>query len=127
MVRNKANKPKAAGRLTVISGMRLPWTVLEARWLSSGLPSSAPQTKQRSASTPTRVPQVGQSLVEVVSFSGFIFSYFSSWRIDQHRSTNFADQYQRVPIFPEWHSSGHYTSLRTGVKGKNFKVWLGIL
>ena len=72
IVRNNASNPRAAGRLTVTSGIRLPCTALDARLLLSGLPNSAPQTRQRSASKPTRVPQVGQSFVDVVSFSGLM-------------------------------------------------------
>jgi len=58
------------GKLKVISGMRLPRSALD---VSAGLPplatSSLPQTKQRVASLLRRVPQVGQSFVEVTEFS----------------------------------------------------------
>ena len=74
IVRKKANKPNAAGRLSVISGIRLPCTAFAGRAGFSTLPSSAPHTRQRVASSLKRVPQVGQSLVvvEMDWFSGLI-------------------------------------------------------
>ena len=74
IVRKKASKPSAAGRLSVISGIRLPCTAFAGRAGFTALPSSAPQTRQRVASSLKRVPQVGQSLVdvEIDGFSGLI-------------------------------------------------------
>jgi hypothetical protein len=55
-----ASKPKAIGKFNVITGIRLPrliWAGLEE------LLKSLPQTRQRGASSLTRVPHVGQSFV----------------------------------------------------------------
>ena len=59
---NNANNPRAAGKLKVTSGMRVPWTVLAGRALAVGL-KSLPQTWQRLAFSATRDPQVEQILV----------------------------------------------------------------
>ena len=76
IVRKSAKKPNAAGRLNVTAGIRLPCTADWAgRFVFSLLVRSVPHTKQRVASSLTRVPQVGQSLVGVEDFSGLI-SFF---------------------------------------------------
>jgi len=72
IARKIANKPMAAGRLRVISGIRLPWMALA---VFLGIPvvlRSAPHTRQRVASSLNRVPQVGHNLVGVVVVSGLI-------------------------------------------------------
>ena len=72
MPRNIASKPIAAGKLNVMDGIRLPCTTL-ADWSTfSKFARSAPQTKQRVASSFTLVPQVGQIFVGVVFVSGVI-------------------------------------------------------
>ena len=61
--RKKAKKPIAAGRLRVILGMELPCT---ERFVCAAAPAAskvAPQTRQRFAFSPRRVPQVGQIFV----------------------------------------------------------------
>lgn len=60
MAINRASNPKATGKFNVITGIRFPrliWAGLEE------LLKSLPQTRQREASSLTRVPQVGQSFV----------------------------------------------------------------
>jgi hypothetical protein len=59
---NNANNPRAAGRLNVTSGMRVPWTDLAARALADGL-KSLPQTWQRLAFSAIRDPHVEHILV----------------------------------------------------------------
>ena len=61
--RKRANKIKAIGKLNVIWGMRLPWIFLDLPVACSVPDKSVPHTRQREASSLTRVPQVGQSLV----------------------------------------------------------------
>jgi hypothetical protein len=69
--RNSANRPSAAGRLNVISGIRLAW--MAAGLFGSTLAlSSVPQTRQRVAVSASRVPQVGQIFVVDVGVSGLI-------------------------------------------------------
>lgn len=75
MTTTAARMPTAAGRLKVISGMRLAWidlsTFLTA--FGSGLEvNSAPHTRQRVAFSLKRVPQVGQIFVFDEVVSGFI-------------------------------------------------------
>ena len=60
--RNKAKRPSTAGRLRVISGMRLACTVAGFLASTVGL-SSVPHTRQRVALSARRVPQVGQIFV----------------------------------------------------------------
>ena len=72
IVRKSASKPRAAGRLSVIAGIRLPCTAFAGLAGFSKVPISAPHTRQRVASSERRVPQVGQSLVGVVGVSGVI-------------------------------------------------------
>ena len=64
MARKTAKSPMVAGRLRVISGMRLP---RKPRGFESGLiplvVNSLPHTRQRVASSLKRVPHVGQSFV----------------------------------------------------------------
>jgi hypothetical protein len=71
--RNKANKPIAAGRDKVIEGIRLPSTTLDDCEAFSVIVRSAPQTRQRVASSFTRVPQVGHNFMGDVFVSGVIF------------------------------------------------------
>src|SRR3989304_8420377 len=71
IVRNKAKRRMAIGRLTVTSGMRLPCTTFSGFAGFSGVPKSAPHTRQRTASMATLVPQVGHNLVDV-GVSGLI-------------------------------------------------------
>ena len=66
MARNTTRKPRAAGRLSLISGICVPWIDFWDFGLVSTV-NSLPQTTQRVAFSARRVPQVGQSLVEVVS------------------------------------------------------------
>jgi hypothetical protein len=61
-IRNTASKPSAAGRLSVISGMRLACTAAGFLASTVGL-SSVPHTRQREALSARRVPQVGQIFV----------------------------------------------------------------
>jgi hypothetical protein len=72
IIRNNASRPMAPGRLNVMDGIRLPWTTMPACTTFSVLVRSAPQTRQRVASSFTRVPQVGHTLVGDVFFSGVI-------------------------------------------------------
>lgn len=57
-----ASAPRAAGRLNVISGMRLACMPVSAffDFVAAFAVSSVPQTKQRVALSLRRVPQVGQ-------------------------------------------------------------------
>ena len=57
------NKPKIAGKLNVIWGIRLPWTALDGLEGFSLLANSVPHTRQRAASSLCRVPQVGHTIV----------------------------------------------------------------
>jgi hypothetical protein len=70
-VRNKANKPNAAGRLRVISGNRFALT-FESFFGEAIVSSSVPQTKQRLADSFNLVPQTGQSFDFEVFVSGLI-------------------------------------------------------
>jgi hypothetical protein len=70
--RKSVSKPRAAGRLSVIAGIRLPCTAFAGLAGFSTVPISAPHTRQRVASSDRRVPQVGQSLVGDVGVSGVI-------------------------------------------------------
>jgi hypothetical protein len=66
--RKTANKPSATGRLRVTSGIRAPRTVFSDLAFGFGVAlNSLPHTTQREAFSARRVPQVGQSLVGVVS------------------------------------------------------------
>ena len=61
-IRNTASRPSAAGKLNVISGIRLALT--PAGFFASTVGwSSVPQTRQRVAFSARRVPQVGQIFV----------------------------------------------------------------
>ena len=77
--RNRASKPRAAGRLTVIVGIRLPWTALED--VASAPPlTSVPQTRQRVASSGSFVPQVGHSSIDFAPDSSIILARLASGR-----------------------------------------------
>jgi hypothetical protein len=71
----RASNPNATGKFNVITGIRLP------RFICAGLDGllellkSLPQTRQRAASSLTRVPHVGHSFVGFDGVSGFISSY----------------------------------------------------
>jgi hypothetical protein len=68
MTRKTARMPIAAGRLMVNSGICAPWTDIAAFAFDLGVAlNSLPQTTQRTAFSESRVPQVGQSLVWIVS------------------------------------------------------------
>ena len=68
MMRNKANKPSAAGRLKVNCGIRAPWMLLSTFAVGFGVAlKTLPQTTHREAFSARRVPQVGHSFVGVVS------------------------------------------------------------
>ena len=70
IARKTARRSKATGKLNVTCGIRLPRTAFSSgAGASPPLPSSAPQTGQRAASSLTRVPQVGQSFVFWGEFS----------------------------------------------------------
>ena len=62
MATNSASKPRAAGKLSVISGIRAPCTGLALRAPAAGL-KSLPHTWQRLAFSLTRDPHIGQILV----------------------------------------------------------------
>ncbi len=66
--------PSAAGRLSVISGIRLAWTLVSAffDFVAALTVSSVPHTRQRVAFSLNRVPQVGQT---------FVFCDEGSWSI----------------------------------------------
>lgn len=70
-VRNRANNPNAAGRLSVISGSRFALT-LDSFLGEATVSSSVPQTRQRFADSFNLVPHTGQSLVFEVFVSGLI-------------------------------------------------------
>jgi hypothetical protein len=63
MLKKSAKSPRAIGRLNVISGIRLPWISFTGREGFSPPARSLPQTRQRVASSLTRVPHVGHSFV----------------------------------------------------------------
>ena len=99
--RNKASRPMATGKLRVISGIRLPRMGLLA-WPAPSpfLANSLPHTRQRVASSLRRVPQVGQSLVEV-GFSVVIrlirvCSRFELWLFAWRTSPGIGVQGQRL-------------------------------
>ena len=73
MAKNKASKMIATGTLSVICGIRLPRTALAGAATSLVLLSSAPQTRQRVASSLTRVPQVGHNFVFLGELSVICF------------------------------------------------------
>jgi hypothetical protein len=88
MLKKTISKPIAAGKVKVISGIRLPDNAglgLPGREVGSRTDAerSAPQTRQRTASMLRRVPHVGQSLVGFVLVSGLIndqpWHYTSLW------------------------------------------------
>jgi hypothetical protein len=72
IARKSANKAIAAGILNVISGIRLPCKALAGLVPFSVLPTSAPHTRQRTASSLRRVPHVGHNLVAIDEDSGLI-------------------------------------------------------
>jgi len=91
IARKRANKPMADGRLRDITGIRLPWMALVA---FLGIPAalrSAPQTRQRVASSLTRVPQVGHNLVGVGVVSGLISFRREINRLDGQGSGGLGD------------------------------------
>jgi oxygen-independent coproporphyrinogen III oxidase len=55
--------------------MRLPWTAFAVRAVFSVADKSVPHTRQRAASTLTRVPHVGHILVCLDGFSGLIWFF----------------------------------------------------
>ena len=61
--KNNASNVNAIGRLKVTWGMRLPCTALSLRAGFSIPLKSLPHTRQRAASSLTRVPQVGHNFV----------------------------------------------------------------
>src|SRR4030067_2759518 len=61
--RKRANNTRATGKLNVISGIRLPCVAFVFCEDFSPPVRLLPQTRQRMASSLTRVPQVGQSFV----------------------------------------------------------------
>lgn len=63
MAIKSANNPRARGRLSVITGMRLACMEFAERDDLAGLVKSVPQTWQRRASSLTLVPHVGHNLV----------------------------------------------------------------
>ena len=63
MARMSSNKPNAAGRLSLTSGMREPCIAL-ADLAGAAELITLPQTRQRVAFSLRRVPQVGHSLLE---------------------------------------------------------------
>lgn len=63
MPRKRANNIRATGKLNVISGIRLPCTAFVFCKDFSPPVRLLPHTRQRVASSLTRVPQVGQSFV----------------------------------------------------------------
>ena len=67
----RANNPKAAGRLRVISGSRLARTSADF-FESAVVSSSVPQTRHLVADSFNLVPQTGQSFVFEVFVSGLI-------------------------------------------------------
>ena len=75
MAINSASNPNAAGKFNVITGIRL------VRFIWAGLADllellkSLPHTRQRAASSFTRVPQVGHNFVGLDGVSGLIISY----------------------------------------------------
>ena len=70
--KNIASNANAIGRLNVTWGMRLPWTALSLRAGLSIPLKSLPHTKQRAASSLTRVPQVGHNFVGFEGVSAVI-------------------------------------------------------
>ena len=74
MVKNRAKRPKAAGKPRVTSGIRLPWTARSARRERSLSLRFEPHTRQRVASALTRVPHVGHSFEGVDGVSVLIDS-----------------------------------------------------
>ena len=62
-IKNKAKKPNAAGKLSVILGMVLPCTDFFVFAADPEISKVAPQTKHRLAFSAKRVPQVGQFFV----------------------------------------------------------------
>lgn len=77
MATKSANNPRAAGRVSVNSGMRLPCTVFLADEAGAEVERLVPHTTHLIAFSLTRVPQVGQIFVEGVDFSGLMFVYVS--------------------------------------------------
>lgn len=73
MISTNAMIPSATGRLRVISGIRVPWIDL-LFFAFSVVVILVPHTGQREAFSLKRVPQVGQSLVGLVSgLIGFLY------------------------------------------------------
>ncbi len=67
-IKKSAKKPSTAGKLSVISGMRDPWTDL-ADWALRLDFNSLPHTRQRVALSLSLVPQVGHNFVLDVNLS----------------------------------------------------------
>lgn len=70
-VMNKANKPRATGRLRVSSGIFVPCTGLGV-FEAMAAPNSVPQTTHLTAFSLTRVPHVGQIFDVDADLSGVI-------------------------------------------------------
>jgi hypothetical protein len=81
MTRKSKNKPKTAGRLKVIWGRRLPWTAFDGFDGLSLVASSVPHTRQRTASSLCRVPQVGHTIVDFEFFSGAMIFSEQAWLV----------------------------------------------
>jgi hypothetical protein len=74
--RTRTISPNAAGKLSFNSGKRGLATGLDwAGWVEVGTEKFRPQTRQRVAFSLNRVPQVGQTFVFEVVFSGLIISF----------------------------------------------------
>ncbi len=73
MAMNSASSPRAVGRLSVITGRRVPWIALAGLDGRSGFNRSVPHTRQRTASSLSLVPQVGHSFVGFDGVSGISF------------------------------------------------------
>jgi hypothetical protein len=65
------SRPRAKGKLIVISGMRGPCTPFDFTGVAAGV-NVLPQTRQRVALSFSLVPQVGQTFVFWVVVSGLI-------------------------------------------------------
>jgi hypothetical protein len=80
MAMKSANNPNARGRLTVITGIRLPCTEFAALDDLAGFVRSVPHTWQRGASSLTLVPQVGHNFVGFEGVSKLIIGLPSKIR-----------------------------------------------
>ena len=95
----KTSAPIAAGRLNRISGMRVAWTDFSVFFAALGsgcAANSVPQTRQRTAFSLNRVPQVGQTFVLLEAGSGVIrggiiplndYAFFERFRLRLSKRT----------------------------------------